>query len=114
MTMISNVIAFQPRAVQPALRRPRLLVQAARAGLAGWRRGRDLHRVLKCETPPPPPLAMARLRCEEARLDAARRDGRADYDLHRHIMLLIALMAEAAEAAPCPADGTGTAGITGP
>ena len=44
MTMMTSVIAFEPRASQPLLRRPRLLVQAARAGLAGWNRDRDLKR----------------------------------------------------------------------
>ena len=61
MTMMSSVIAFDPRAGQPLLRRPRLLVQAARAGLSGWKRDRDLRRVLKCETMPRPEAALARL-----------------------------------------------------
>ena len=58
MTMMTSVIAFEPRAGQPLLRRPRLLVQAARAGLAGWNRDRDLKRVLKCENVPKPGAAM--------------------------------------------------------
>lgn len=102
MTMMSSVIAFDPRAGQPVLRRPRLLVQAARAGLSGWRRERDLRRVLKCEHLPRPASALARLHAEEAREDIARRESRAEYDLHRHIMLLIAILAETAEIAPRP------------
>ncbi|MEF9605849.1 DUF6477 family protein, partial [Paracoccus sp. PXZ] len=89
MTMMSNVIAFQPRMARPHLRRPRLLVQAARAGLAGWNRRRDLRRVLKCDIPPPAGLALARLLAEEEQLDLVRREGVAGYDMHRHIMLLI-------------------------
>ena len=102
MTMMSSVIAFEPRAGQPLLRRPRLLVQAARAGLSGWRRGRDPRRVLKCENLPRPETALARLHAEEARHDLARRENRAEYDLHRHILLLIAILAETAAAAPQP------------
>lgn len=105
MTMMSSVIAFEPRAGQPMLRRPRLLVQAARAGLSGWRRGRDLRRVLKCEQLPRPEAALARLHAEEARHDLARRENRAEYDLHRHILLLIAILAETAEIAPRPVAG---------
>ncbi|UFM63674.1 DUF6477 family protein [Paracoccus sp. MA] len=106
MTMMSNVIAFQPRPAQPHLRRPRLLVRAARAGLQGWSRKRDLRRVLKCEALPAAGSALARLRAEEERLEMARRQGQAGYDMHRHIMLLIAILAETAEAAgaaTCPA-----------
>ncbi|WP_323715723.1 DUF6477 family protein [Paracoccus aminovorans] len=102
MTMMSNVIAFQPRLGQPQMRRPRLLVRAARAGLAGWNRRRDLRRLLKCDDLPAVGVALARLRAEEAQLDAVRRERRADYDVHRHILLLIAILAETAEAAPRP------------
>ncbi len=102
MTMMSNVIAFQPRLGQPQMRRPRLLVRAARLGLAGWNRGRDLRRLLKCDAAPPVGAALPRLYAEEQQLDAIRREGRADYDVHRHIMLLIAILAETAEAAPRP------------
>ncbi|MDK8873211.1 DUF6477 family protein [Paracoccus sp. SSJ] len=102
MTMMENVIAFQPRLGQPQLSRPRLLVRAARAGLAGWSRRRDLRRVLKCDAPPPAGMALARLLAEEERLDLCRRQGMAGYDMHRHIMLLIAILAETAEAAPRP------------
>ena len=100
MTMMSSVIAFDPRAGQPLLRRPRLLVQAARAGLSGWKRDRDLRRVLKSETLPRPEAVLARLHAEEARHNLARQENRAEYDLHRHIMLLIAILAETAEIAP--------------
>lgn len=102
MTMMSNVIAFQPRLGQSPLRRPRLLVRAARAGLAGWSRRRDLRRVLKCDAPPPAGIALPRLLAEEERLDLIRRSGQAGYDMHRHVMLLIAILAETAEAVPRP------------
>jgi hypothetical protein len=66
---------------------------------------RDLRRVLKCEKLPRPEAALARLHAEEARHDLARRENRAEYDLHRHIMLLIAILAETAEIAPRPSAG---------
>ncbi|MFC3568735.1 DUF6477 family protein [Paracoccus sp. TOH] len=102
MTMMGNVIAFQPRCAQPRLRRPRLLAQAARLGLPGWNRRRDLRRVLKCEELPAAGAALQRLHAEEEQLDAIRRAGGAGYDVHRHIMLLIAILAETAEVAPRP------------
>lgn len=112
MTMMSNVIAFQPYLGQPypghlrggqsQVRRPRLLVRAARAGLAGWNRRRDLRRLLKCEELPMAGAALTRLRAEEEHMDTVRREGSADYDVHRHILLLIAILAETAEAAPRP------------
>ncbi|WP_347266451.1 DUF6477 family protein [Paracoccus sp. (in: a-proteobacteria)] len=102
MTMMSNVIAFQPRLGQPPMRRPRLLVRAARAGLAGWSRRRDLRRLLRCEDLPAVAAALPRLRAEEESLDMARRAGQAEYDVQRHILLLVAILAETAEAAPRP------------
>lgn len=107
MTMMSNVIAFHPPLGlpafgQPRLRRPRLLVRAARAGLAGWNRRRDLRRLLKCEDLPLASVALTRLRGEEEQIDRLRREGQAGYDVHRHILLLIAILAETAEAAPRP------------
>lgn len=100
MTMMSNVIAFEACPVQPRLRRPGLLVRAARAGLPGWSRRRDLRKLLKSDELPAAGAALPRLRAEELRLNAARRESHAEYDLHRHIMVLIAILAETAEAAP--------------
>lgn len=81
------------------LRRPRLLVRAAHAGQPAWRRERDLPALLRGVMPPhealpAPGRAVVWLRAEEGRLDEARREGRGDYDLERHLMLLIALLAE--------------------
>lgn len=102
MTMMPNVIQFQPRPQIAALRRPRLLVQAARAGLSGWNRKRDLRRLLKSDDLPLPGMAVGVLRAEEERLDQARRDAKADYNLQRHILVLIAIIAETAAALPQP------------
>lgn len=83
-----------------ALRRPKALIRAARAGQCGWRRERDLARLLGCETAPVGPVAMRMLRVAEDAADRARRESRADYDMHRHVRLLIALLAEIIAAQP--------------
>ena len=91
-----------------ALRRPATLIRAARAGQAGWRRDRDLARLLGRDTAPARPAALRMLRAAEQAADDARREGRADYDLHRHVRLLIALLAEmtaARDEAPQPVMG---------
>lgn len=111
MTVMPNVIQFQPRPVggdraMPRLRRPRLLVRAAKAGLSAYSRKRDLRRVLKCEELPQPGAALSRLIHEEERLDQARRDRAADYDVQHHLLLLIALIAEAVIGAARPATTT--------
>lgn len=102
MNMMCNVIAFPARPAHPPLRRPKLLVRAARAGLSQWNRRRDLRRVLKSDDLPCSASALQRLRTEEMQLNAARCEGQADYDLHRHILLLIAILAETAELAARP------------
>jgi Family of unknown function (DUF6477) len=76
-----------------ALRRPRLLLNAARHGLADYRRDRDLRRLI--DAPVPPETALPRLFCEEDALEQRRRAGDAGYPVTRHIEVLVALMAEA-------------------
>lgn len=75
-----------------SLRRPSLLIRAARCGLADYRRERDLRRLvgsgLTVEA------AMTALLAEEARLEARRCAGDNGYPVGRHIDVLIALMAE--------------------
>lgn len=77
------------------LRRPRLMVQAARFGLADYRRDRDLGRILPGARATGPAAVLDRLMEIEERLDARRRAGDAGYSYARHIEVLIALMAEA-------------------
>jgi len=76
-----------------ALRRPRLLMHAARFGLGEYRRERDLRRLVRCGGSPEetvPSLLLA----EEA-LEVTRQAGDASYSVARHIEVLIALLAEA-------------------
>ncbi len=77
------------------LRRPELLVRAARAGLIDYNRKRDLKRLMRTAEAPSPDRAVAALLAEEERLDDIRRKGDATYSFARHIEVLIAMMAEA-------------------
>ncbi|MBM9595538.1 DUF6477 family protein [Roseitranquillus sediminis] len=77
------------------LRRPRLLIRAARFGLRDYNRERDLKRLMKAETLPAPTRAISSLIAEEARIEETRRARDAAYSPARHVELLIALIAEA-------------------
>lgn len=75
------------------LRRPRILMRAARFGLDDYRRDRDLRRILGGTRSPE--ITVPHLLEEEERLEAIRQDGDAAYSVSRHVEVLIALMAEA-------------------
>ncbi|WP_205749098.1 DUF6477 family protein [Frigidibacter oleivorans] len=98
------------------LRRPALLIRAARAGLAEYDRARDLRRLLPRAGQPAPGRALAALVEAEALADADRREGRAGYSVIRHVGLLVALLAEArmgaepAPSGPVASSSTGTEG----
>jgi len=78
-----------------ALRRPRLLLQAVRHGLADYQRERVLRRVLGGTSLPTPRRAVASLLLAEEVLEAARTARDASYSVARHVEVLIALVAEA-------------------
>ncbi|MBU3030236.1 DUF6477 family protein [Paracoccus marinaquae] len=106
MTAIPNVIVFRSRPPRTGLRRPGALIRAAREGQAGWRRERDLPRLLRAERCPAPGVVLPRLRAEEAIVNEARIERAADYDIRRHVLLMIAILAEmraAVAMAPQPA-----------
>lgn len=84
-----------PLTVLKRLRRPKLLIRAARFGLADYDRERDLRRLMRAAIAPAPRQAVSRLIEEEARLEDIRRSGAAAYSPARHVDVLIALMAEA-------------------
>jgi hypothetical protein len=75
------------------LKRPRLLIRAARFGLSDYRRDRDLRRLIEASVPPE--TALTRLLSVEDGMEQTRRAGDASYSIARHIEVLIALMAEA-------------------
>lgn len=98
---MSNLSAFTApiAALVADLRRPKLLIRAARFGMAEYDRNRDLRRLLKRIDAPSPERAVTILMAEEEKLEETRRAGEAAYSIARHIELLIALMAEARLAA---------------
>lgn len=76
------------------LRRPRILLRAARLGAKDYNRERHLRRVLAAE-PPRSAAAIMRLLELERSHDEQRRADDAGYSLSRHLDVLIALMGEA-------------------
>lgn len=94
MTLMPDPAIFLMTETLPPLRRPGLMIRAARAGQAGWRRQRDLPRLLRCDFCPSHSRAAQLLRQEEGQLNEARLKGEATYDLQRHVLVLIALLAE--------------------
>lgn len=82
-------------AILKDLRRPSLLIRAARHGLTEYRRDRDLKRLMRMGALPSPERALRVLLVEEAEIEGNRQNGSACYSVARHIEVLIALMAEA-------------------
>jgi hypothetical protein len=82
-----------------ALRRPRILVRAAKFGLSDYVRDRDLKRMFAPEAPPRPGLAVIPLIAREAEIEAVRQAGGAAYSAVRHVEVLTALIAESRLAA---------------
>lgn len=87
----------RPDRLLPALstvadrRRPRLLLSAARHGMALYRRDRDLPRLTARTTGQ---TALDALTEAESCAEAARRNGEASYSFAAHIDLLVALLTE--------------------
>lgn len=77
------------------LRRPRLLIRAARIGASDYRRDRHLQRLLGYGNLPRSGAALLRLAEIERELDDMRRQDDAGYSLPRHLDVLIAIMGEA-------------------
>lgn len=92
MTTTANALAH--------LRRPRLLIRAARCGVMDYNRRRDLKRVLHSATLPSPSATVPMLMEREAELEATRQNDDAGYSVVRHVEVLIALMGEARLLAP--------------
>lgn len=76
------------------LRRPRLLIQAARLGQGDYDRQKVLKRVAPAKQPETPAGALAALIPVEETLETARRNGDASYVPSRHVEVLIAVLAE--------------------
>jgi hypothetical protein len=80
------------RTLLATFRRPRLLMHAARFGLAEYRRDRDLRRLVPAAASPEE--TVPQLISAEERLEATRLAGDVSYSAARHIDVLIALLAE--------------------
>jgi hypothetical protein len=81
------------RTILANLRRPRLLMRAARFGLEDYSRDRDLRRLVRCQHTPD--QTVPTLLDEEERLEQTRLRGDASYSVARHVDVLVALLAEA-------------------
>ncbi|MEL7090330.1 MAG: DUF6477 family protein [Pseudomonadota bacterium] len=77
------------------LRRPRLLMRAARIGAEDYRRTSHLPRLFGYGSLPRQSQALLRLIEIEAGLNALRLEDASSYNLLRHIDVLIAIVAEA-------------------
>lgn len=78
-----------------ALRRPPLLMRAARIGAEDYRRGTHLPRILGYGVLPRHGAALMRLIEIEGTLNAQRLSGNTSYSLIRHVDILIAMVGEA-------------------
>lgn len=77
-----------------SLRRPKLLIRAARISADAYDRNRDLRRLLGGAHIPAPDRAMTRLLELEAELEAERRENAAGYSPTRHVEVLAAVIGE--------------------
>lgn len=83
------------------IRRPKLLVRAARMGLLHYRAERDMPALIKAKT-----KAAERVQtliAEEQRLEEGRQAGDSTYSIQSHVGILIALIAEARLRSVAPA-----------
>jgi len=78
-----------------SLRRPRLLIRAARFGLADYDRARSLRRLFPEGSVPAAADPLPPLMEQEAACEARRRAGDAAYSVARHVEILVALISEA-------------------
>ena len=78
-----------------ALRRPRLLIRAARHGISDYDRETALDRLIEPGLSDTDENILTALLSAEAEVECHRREGHATYSIARHIELLVALMDEA-------------------
>jgi hypothetical protein len=77
------------------MRRPALLIRAARIGQGDYARRRDLGRILRTSPPPAAGAAVMALIEREGELNERRLAGNSGYTAAAHVEVLAALMAEA-------------------
>ncbi len=76
------------------LERPRLLVSAARFGVADYDRAKHLPRLIGAPASPRPGEAIMKLIDLETMLESKRRAKSADYTHAQHVSVMIALLGE--------------------
>lgn len=74
--------------------RPPSLIRAANAGQSGWRRQRHLPKLLRLGYCPKPISALPLLLTEEAKQNEARKLRAPSYDIQKHVLFMIAILAE--------------------
>jgi hypothetical protein len=97
-----------------ALRRPKILIRAARAGVADYRRERDLKRILRGAQAGDRPGTIAALIAEEDKLEQHRASGEATYRVQLHVAVLTAIIAEARALTAASGRERGAAGAPPP
>lgn len=78
-----------------SMRRPKVLIRAARMGLSNYCRDTDLRFIARTNRTPALGAALDGLLCREGALEESRVKGEAHYSVHEHIRVLTALLAEA-------------------
>ena len=78
-----------------SLRRPRLLIRAARHGMTDYSRERTLTRLVEGQSSMAPEAAVRLLMQAEAQVESDRQKDDGTYSVARHVELLIAIMSEA-------------------
>ena len=91
------------------LRRPRLLIRAARHGLSSYRRSRDLQRISGQSQSASPRTVVEALMMQEHQVERTRKSQDGTYSAAKHIELLIAIMAES-RSMPLPVRPVGRTG----
>ncbi len=77
-----------------SLKRPKILINAARLGMADYNRDADLRFIVKTNQTPTHEAAIETLLTREGELEDNRKNAQASYSVHEHIRVLSALLAE--------------------
>ncbi|MEJ6708239.1 MAG: DUF6477 family protein [Amylibacter sp.] len=76
------------------LKRPKILISAARLGMANYDRDADLRFIVKTQNTPNHGAAIETLLTREQELEVRRKDEQTSYSVQEHIRVLTALLAE--------------------
>lgn len=80
--------------VLSGLKRPKMLINAARLGMADYDRDADLRFIVKTSQTPTHETAIETLLSREGELEDIRKNAQATYSVQEHIRVLTALRAE--------------------